>query len=207
MVAITSQCLDKLSSTWQGIDKPQRLESLRALTRSTDLYIAYRNALDAVETGACIPVIGKCFVYKVLWAEPYPVPVGIYLPLLRHLDPIPDNISVELPYSETVELINFTKCRKVASICQQALRFQGRVPSSEHVQENLEVQAWIEEQFDAGGSYSDKWFMDKAVEVQRREEEHSDIRYKLLAPSLISALAGTSDIFLTRRKGLEAAGF
>jgi RasGEF domain len=59
MVGITSQCLDKLASTWQGVDRQQRLESLRALTRSANEYAAYRNAADTVETGACIPVIGR----------------------------------------------------------------------------------------------------------------------------------------------------
>jgi hypothetical protein len=57
MVTITSQCLDKLHFTWQGVDRHRRLDSLRALTRSTDLYAAYRNAFDSVGTGACIPVI------------------------------------------------------------------------------------------------------------------------------------------------------
>jgi len=166
MVGITTGCLDKLSSTWQGIDKHQRLDSLRALTRSANGYAAYRGALDSVGTSACIPVI------------------GIYVPILKSLDVKPDAIQVESPYNETADLINFAKRREMADVCRQALRFQGRIPSPELVQENLDIQAWIEEQFEVAGSRPDTWFAEKAADVQRQEEEGVNIR-----------------------KGLEAAGF
>jgi hypothetical protein len=187
MVGITSHSLNKLSFTWQGIDKHQRLEPLRALTRSANEYAAYRNALDSVGTGACIPVIGKFWFYGV--AESYRCFIGIYLPLLKTLDAKPDNISVESPYNETVDLINFAKRREMADVCRQALRFQGRIPSPEHVQENLDIQAWIEEQFEAAVSHGDQWFTTRLPMLQRHEEEHSDLRYKLLAPFLLTMLA------------------
>lgn len=196
MIGITTGCLDKLSSTWQGIDKHQRLDSLRALTRSADGYAAYRSALDSVGTSACIPVIGKfCGLWTVADSKPYFV--GIYVLILKSLDAKPDTIQVESSYNETTELINFAKRREMADVCRQALRFQGRIPSPEHVQENLDIQAWIEEQFEVAGSRPDTWFAEKAAEVQRREEDHVNIRYKLLAPPLISTLAGGTDIFLS----------
>ena len=205
MVGITSNCLDKLSFTWHEINKHQRLENLRALTRSADRYAAYRNALDSVGTGACIPVLGRFGAYEAS-RNLIGIFVGIYLPMLKHIDAKPDNISVESPYNETVDLINFAKRREMANVCRQALRFQGRIPSTEHVQENPDIQAWIEEQLEAAASHGEQWFTDKAADVQRREEDHSDIRYKLLAPSLLE-ISVDELTHLFRRKGLEAAGF
>jgi hypothetical protein len=107
--------------------------------------------------------------------------------VLKDLDAKPDKTSVRLPRGEVVERINFAKRREMANVCQQALRFQARVPAPEHVQENLELQAWIEEQIDAAGVYGQQWFMSKAADLQRCEEA----KVGIVLPPFISRILPT----------------
>lgn len=100
--------------------------------------------------------------------------------MLRDIHKLPDNITIRSPNTPVTELINFAKRRELADICRAALCFQARVPSSETVPENLEIQGWIEEQFELVGALPEQWFAQKAADVQRREEDHSDIRYESL---------------------------
>ncbi|KAF8310364.1 hypothetical protein DL93DRAFT_2084540 [Clavulina sp. PMI_390] len=193
MVGVTAPCLEKLSFTWQAIerDKP-RLDALRTLTRSYDNYAAYRAEYSNAHTSGatCIPVI------------------GIYLPQLRSIVTSQnDFITISSPHTSATSLINFAKCRAMAEICRTALQFQARPPKREEVSQNLEIQAWILEQLEVGNSKPDAWYNEYSKDVQKQELEHGDIRSVFFSATYLAHIVANTWCFDSDSRGLEAAGF
>lgn len=189
------------------------MELLRGLTRSNNNHIAYRNAFNAVETASCIPVIGEAsFPFSPLFDKGliYPTGSGVYFPLLRAILHKSDGAPIDSPNVPARHLINFSDCREMAEICYTALRFQTRPPPPEY--DNIKIQAWLNKEFEAAVSRNDQWYLEKAAEMQQREDDHSDIRYESpLHHSRLAMLPLVARIltFLRPidRRGLEAAGF
>jgi len=169
---LSASCLEKLGLTWAHADKYQRLESLRAFTNPANNFNALRNAYKPIE-GPCIPFLG--FVSD-SWSP------GMFLPVAAMIhQQNPDEVTGVPGGPET--LINFAKHQWLAEVCAETLRYQNRSYPPETV-DNPDLTQFIEDQLFLVGAVDDDWFWTKAAEVQRGEEDHSDIR-----------------------RGLEAAGF
>ena len=73
-------------------------------------------------------------------------------------------------------LINFAKRLKLAELCTDGLGFQNKSYPADVVA-NPEILQFLEDQLFLVNSVNEDWFWTKAAEVQREEEDHSDIRY------------------------------
>jgi hypothetical protein len=80
MLGLDSHYLEKLIYTWQNIEKTQRLDGIRALTRSDDDFAGYRTAYTTVGHSASIPYLGE-------WAALLinPMSPSSTLPLFRRI--------------------------------------------------------------------------------------------------------------------------
>ena len=105
-------------------------------------------------------------------------------------------------------LINFAKRLQLAELCTEGLQFQSK-PYSDVV-DNPDILQFLEDQLFLANGITDEWFWNKALEVQKGEEDHSDIRYGTMECFMSCAIIHRVFIrfsFFVYRRGLEAAGF